>query len=63
MNDAAALTSAAPGVPATAAELGDVPHFLAVLAAVLAEVTALGDHARASRVRAFRSVGHRNLPQ
>ena len=47
---------------AAAAQFGDVPHFLAVLAAVLAVIAALGNHARASRVRTFLCIGHGNLP-
>jgi hypothetical protein len=50
-------------MPAPAAQFGDVPHFLAVLAAVLPVLAALGDHARASRVGAFLGVSHDNLPQ
>jgi len=61
--DLSLWVSAAPGVPTAAAQFGDVPHFLAVLAAVFAEISALADHARARRVRTFRGVGHGNLPQ
>jgi len=49
-------------MPAAAAQFGDVPHFLAVLAAVLAVIATFAHHARARRVRTFRGVGHGNLP-
>ena len=57
------VVSAAPGVLAVAAQLGDALRFLAVLAAVLAVLPAPVDHALARGMCALDGVGHGNLPE